>query len=179
MQQHDAALRDAASGLAVVLESEESRTSTAATLWQAYLYHRRDRVKRALDLLPMVLKPLEDEGADGLYARLLRCRCIAELQGEYAVAIALLTRMEAQPGDWFGDGMQERQSRNTIALVRRQIAQQWASVFRESKKNAQAIWCDRAIIRIDANYFSNDLPADLLRLELAIPPIVELPSADH
>ena len=66
------------------------------------------------------------------------------------------------------------QAQRAAALVRRQITMKWAEVLRGEDKPDRAAWCERSIARIDEDYFTGDEPAELLRLGLAAPAIVDL-----
>ena len=80
--------RTAAFRLALLLEDDRPSVPSAAILWQAALFHRLDRLDRALELLPGPLVALSSEGRHfDFYSRLYRCRCIAD-RGGHAVACA-------------------------------------------------------------------------------------------
>lgn len=172
-ERHEEVLREAASGLSIVLDAERSDVAAAATLWQAYLYARGGRQERALDLLPLALKPLKYGDRSGYYARLLRCRLLVEQGGGASAALALLTRIEESCGEWFDAKTAQDQARGTARLLRRQTAAGWAETLQKENKPQLAAWCHGLVDRLDQGR-NGHTPDALLRLEYAIPALVNL-----
>ncbi len=168
-------LRMAASKLGVVLESDRPNVVALATLWQSYLFHERGEIDRCLDLLPPVLRPFDGQEVDGLWLRIMRCRYLAQAQGQYTAAIASLIRADTQCDIWFSQEAMRVRARNVISLVRRQILMQWAAQGGESAADEGVTWCMEAVDRIDEQF--QDREIELLRLRGAAPAIVDLGAA--
>lgn len=179
IEDREDALKEAAFALADVLEDDRREVAFGAQVWQAYLYGMSGREKRANDLLPAVMEPVKPEdGSFGLYARLLRCRFMAEGEGGCVAPVALLARLEEQCGEWYEDAALRDPARRTVALVRRQLLQSWAGRFREAGQADRAAWCDRMVKQLDDKYFDSDDAPAVLRLRQAVPSIVDLSDFD-
>lgn len=168
-----AALRRAASDIAVVLEDDRPGVAAGAQLWQAYLYAQSDRLPRAIDLLPAALSKPPNGDVFGFYARLLRCRYVAREHGGFAAAAALLARIEKRGADWFEAESDQEAASRAAALVRRSVLADWEKSFREAGKPQRAQWCRAAIARLDEQFFPPGSPNEVLRLLRAVPYLVD------
>ena len=160
-------------GLAVLLEHERADVTSAALLWQAVLYREMGRPDKALKLLPLATARVErDASAYQFFARLLRCRVLAD-RGGYAAASALLLQVEELAHDWFTDEHAREEATHAAMLVRMRVIEQWRNTLDPAVNDREVAWCTRAIERIRA-----DLPEDrveLFRLGQAVPFVEPLP----
>ncbi|MFQ5495750.1 MAG: hypothetical protein ACE5EX_10260, partial [Phycisphaerae bacterium] len=107
----------AASVLAPLLEDEDAAVAAAASLWQALLRIREGKAQRALAMLDLALSdPPDGSMPYGLFARLLRCRLIAE-RGGSDVALALLMRVEDLCDAWFDDDVGDAPRHDAVRTV--------------------------------------------------------------
>jgi hypothetical protein len=170
-----AATRRAASGLSVLLEDSDPRVAAAATLWQATLRFQEGDRSAALSILDLPLsKPPKEATNHGFFARLLRCRILAD-QGGSAASVALLMQMEEQCEGWFREPAERDAAVRTAGWVQMGIlGRQFDRLTEPSQQSARQGCADRmnALIR---THFDGEVRT-LSRLNAAIPIIAEAPS---
>lgn len=168
---------EAARVLSEYLEDDRPQVVAAATLFQGMLYGKTNRVDRALRLLPQPGKPPRREALRyDFFARLLRCKYIAE-QGGYAAAWGLLLSLEEPVEDWFITATGRTEARRAAMLVKFDICRDWSEVGEASSRQATRAWCDKALERIRAEYFPAEGDHALMRLITAVPMIARPPKA--
>ena len=161
------ARRQAVMGLAVLLEHERADVTSAALLWQAVLYREMDRADKAFKLLPPATARVErDATAYQFFARLLRCRIVADCGG-YAAAYSLLLQVEELAHDWFKDERAQEEAVHAAMLMRMQVLREWRTSLDQTADSLEVAWCTRAIERIRAELPEDRVP--LLRLGETVP----------
>ena len=169
--------RRAASGLAPLIEDRNHAVSAAATLWQACLRSSDSYPDRALSVLaPPLADPAPGSMPYAFFARLLRCRLIAERGGDGkddhdpspAAALALLMQIEERCDEWLADAAQRDNAMRTAQLVRLQILADWSDHLALKGRVAERKWC---IDRIEEllNEHGGEGKYTVLRLSPAIP----------
>jgi hypothetical protein len=165
----------AASRLALLLEDNRPSVTSAAALWQAALLHRIGRPDRVMELLPRPLAdPSPGEPRFDFYARLLRCRCIAE-QGGYAAASALLLQLQQRCEGLFARPRDRTEAARATSLVREKILSRWADATDPQTGAAERDWCRAAVERIRKTARGDSNRCFVLRLGCAVPILVEIP----
>lgn len=165
----------AAGRMALLLEDNRPGVNSAAALWQAALLRRIGRPDRAIEVTPRPLaaRPPGEPRFD-FYARLLRCRCIAE-RGGYAAASALLLQLEKRCADLFALERDRTEAGRAASLVRQTILSRWADAADPQTGAAERDWCRAAVERIRKTVCGESDRCFVLRLGYAIPILVEIP----
>ncbi len=167
--------RRAASRLSILLEDTNPRVTAAATLWQAALRLREADWQAALSVLDLPLSdPPKQAVAHGFFARLLRCRVLAE-QGGSAAALALLMQLEERCEDWYRDETDRANAVRAVALVQLQVLGSWYDRLSDPGQKAARQWCADRMSTIREARFGM-AGASVYRLGAAIPIIVEPPA---
>jgi hypothetical protein len=124
------ALLDSAVGLALYLDDENRAVVESAKLWQGVAYRRAGKPERALQVLHPVLTTPEARHI-GLYARLERCRALAD-RGDYAAALAVAQRVAARVDPWFEemDAETRRQAADSVRWTRIELLGRWGDELR-------------------------------------------------
>lgn len=171
-------LRRAASGLSPLLEDEDRAVSASAAMWNAYLRSRAMDPDRVLPLLELGLSD-PDPGTMpyGFFARLLRCRLIAD-RGGFGASLALLVQMEERCGRWFGRSADRKDAVRAIALAELSILRAWREQLEEPAGERARRWCLRRAGELRADYFPDDA-GTVLRLKEAIPILIPAPNTDE
>jgi hypothetical protein len=133
-----ARLIDACGEVAIYLDDSDGAIVESAKLWQGAAYRRAGRPERALQVLrPTLTSPVSPD--IGFWARLERCRALAD-RGGYAAAVALSLRLSARTEGWFeGRGPQARaDAEYTLRQMRIELLRGWARRLRESGEAKQA-----------------------------------------
>jgi hypothetical protein len=165
--------RRAASRLSPLREDRRPRVSAAATLWQAALRARGPESSRAMSGLNLVLsRPRIDTLPYSFFARLLRCRIIAD-RGGYAAAAALLTQLEERVASWFVRESERNDALRAISLARFNLYAQWRDTLASPENEKQRNWCTVRMQTIAAERFSVEEDT-LFRLAATIP-IIAMP----
>lgn len=165
-------LRAAAFKMAILLEEDRPAVASAAILWQALLFDRLEQPDRALEVLPLpTVAPAPGGQNFHFFARLLRCRLLAE-RGGYPAACSLLLRVEKLAYEWFPTPPEGAEAARAAILTRMQILAQWKTAL-ETTSPAEADWCRRSLATARAQVFSVPSPRALFRLEQAVPILVE------
>lgn len=161
-------LRRAASVLAPVLEDPNRRVATAAGLWQACLRARAGNPTRALSILePVLIDPPADSMPYALFARLARCRLVAEIGGS-AGALALLMQVEERSAEWLSTQEERDQAARAAQFLRLQIMADWYARLDETRQSDERNWCiERSRRLIDERF--GDVGNSVLRLTPVIP----------
>ena len=183
--------RRAASGLAPLIEDRNRAVSAAATLWQASLRSNDSDPDRALSVLaPPLADPAPGSMPYAFFARLLRCRLIAERDTvklvrdsnlapaggdgkddhvpSPAAALALLMQIEERCDEWLADAAQRDNALRTTQLVRIQILADWSERLALKGRVAERKWCmDRIKELLDER--GGEGNDTVLRLSPAIP----------
>ncbi len=147
----------------LLLDEDNRDVAESARLWQCLIFNKCDKSQRALDVLPLVLTPVESNSA-AFFARMLRCRILAE-QGKTTLAQALLLKMEEQCDTWFSDERLQSEARCTLAWLRWRLAQQAQYSLSEIP---QSSWKD-FVERTEEMIRDEKEPCQLFRLGSAIP----------
>ena len=167
------AARQAASGLAALLEDEDPQVAAAAALWHACLRSRDADPLRALALLDLALwDPPPNSLPFSLHARLLRCRLIAA-EGGHAAALALLTQIEERCDAWLPDDAARADAIRTAALAQIQILRDWHAQLTDPTDTRERQWCVDRAKRLTDEHFGTE-PRRVLRLSPAVP-LLEAP----
>lgn len=167
--------REGAAELAVLLEDDRAPVASAALLWQAVLYRRIGRPDKAFDLLPIATERVPpDAGTYPYFARLLRCRLVADRAG-YATACSLLLQLEERVGDWFPDQDTRDEGRHTAMLMRAQVLEAWRRSLDGEGQTEEAAWCTQALEGIYGPLVAQGAEVSLLRLGNSIPMIMPVP----
>ena len=175
--------RRAASGLAPLIEDRNRAVSAAATLWQACLRSSDSEPDRALSVLaPPLANPAPGSMPYAFFARLLRCRLIAERGGEGkddhgpspTAALALLMQIEERCDEWLADAVQRDNAMRAAQLVRLQILADWSERLALKGRVAERKWCMDRIKELWHQFETGPTPAGegndtVLRLSPAIP----------
>lgn len=109
--------------------------SSAVRLLQALLMRQAGQIDKALSDMPPALEPPKQLPHD-FFLRLLRCRLLAD-RGSYAVATTLALRIDVQCEDWF-DKSRLSAARTATALLRAELADQWAEQLRRDNLDEHA-----------------------------------------
>lgn len=166
-------VRRAASGLAVLLEDERRGVAQSAMLCQALLYRRAGLAERAARVLDLALQPLSpDAPQSSLYARLLRCRIVAE-EGGYAAAYSLLLKLEERCHDWFDAPQEIGEAVRAVLLLRKQVVQDWQASVVEPANQEHNAWCEAVIGRLDEAMLQIEGTTRVMRLGAAVPSLLE------
>ncbi len=168
-------IADATVALGVILESDDPAIVRAATLWQAYLFASIDKLQRALDLLPTALKPVPEGKPVSFYARVLRCRYIAQLHEDCAVSVSLLLRMKSRCGLWFEDEERAQTAQQVVKLITRRLCEDSLARANPDRKEFNE-WCAGVASRIDGEFseICKSGPVELLSLGSPVPMIIEV-----
>lgn len=147
--------RRAASGLAPLIEDRNRAVSAAATLWQACLRSNDSDRARALSVLaPPLADPAPGSMPYAFFARLLRCRLIAERGRDGkddhdpspVAALALLMQIEERCDEWLAgvepdSNPSPMDAMRTAQLVRIQILADWSARLALKGRVAERKWC--------------------------------------
>ncbi|MFQ6049179.1 MAG: hypothetical protein ACE5K7_07435, partial [Phycisphaerae bacterium] len=106
-----------------------------ARFWRALLLARAGRYGQALELLDLALADPQDEPY-GIFARLLRCRILAE-RGYLSVALVLVMQIEKRVERWF-DSHQARLAKRAATLLRLELTDRWANHLARAGLTEQA-----------------------------------------
>lgn len=168
------AARRAASRLAPLLEDRSRQVVAAATFWQACLRSREADPKPALSVLaPALADPPRESMPYAFFARLLRCRLVAEHDNP-AVALALLLQVEERVSDWLATDGERQDAARTAQLARVQILAEWYDRLGGSNHAVERKWCvDRIGVLVSAGFGGNG--DTVLRLTPAIPIVARPP----
>jgi len=173
------ALRRAASDLAIATEDGSPEIIAASRLWQSLLLERAGLRDRVMTLLPLALTPPAPNAILWDYfARLQRCRLLytgkeKPSQEGYAAAWALLLQLEDTAFEWFKDEGQRQEAVRTAAWFRYGLLGQWRQARGDQAGAAEREWFQKAEQRLREQYFTGDEPHTVLRLESAIPMLIE------
>lgn len=131
-------LIDRCSPISLYFEESDGRLVESARLWQGVAYRLAGRPERALQALRPVLSAPADVRI-GLWARLERCRVLADMQ-EYAAAIALAQRISARVDGWFegADRASRKQAEDSVRWLRVELWRKWASKLSKDGRAAEA-----------------------------------------
>ncbi|MGB2987513.1 MAG: hypothetical protein WBE26_16740 [Phycisphaerae bacterium] len=165
--------RQAASRLSPLLEDSSRAVVEAATLWQACLRSYESELAPALSRLdPALADPVPQSMPYAFFARLLRCRLIAD-RGGTAVALGLLMQIEERCHKWLTDDTGRDDAARAAQLMRIQIMADWYDRLASLDRTAERQWCvDRIKKLIDERF--GESGDTVLRLAPAIP-IIALP----
>lgn len=132
------ALMDSCIGLALYMDDPRGGVVEAARLWQGVGYRRAGRPDRALQVLRPAITPPTSRVV-GLYARLERCRALAD-KGRFAAAIALALRLSGRVDAWFEqqDAQTRKAAADTVRRMRAQLLQDWATDLRKAGERDRA-----------------------------------------
>jgi hypothetical protein len=170
-------LRRAASLLAPLREDPNRRVAAAARLWQACLRARAGSPTRALSILePALIDPPADSMPYALFARLLRCRLVAEIGGS-AGALALLMQVEDRSTDWLSSQEERDQAARAAQFLRLQIMADWYARLDETRQSDERNWCIERSGRLIEERFS-DGGNSVLRLTPVIPVFARPPEPE-
>lgn len=173
------ARRNGVIALAVLLEHEREDVASAALLWQAMLYRQMGRLDKAFRLLPPVGERVDRDGrAYQFFARLLRCRLVAE-RGGHAAACALLLQVEERILEWFETDESRAEATRAALLVRLQILEQWRGAMDPKTEPGEIEWCAKAMERIRRTLAGEGDEIRVLRLGQTIPLIATMPEVQH
>jgi len=165
-------VRQAIRALSPYVESERVDVASAAELWQAVLYRRADRLDRALRLLPFTGEAIRGDAVRyDFFAKLLRCEYVRE-GGAYSTAWAMLLDLEERAQDWFSSAAARGQAAQSAVWGRVRICAHWPQA--SSEPDSTAKWCESATERLRATHFGGGSGEGLLRLDYAVPLIVEI-----
>ncbi len=169
-------LSDAALELAAARESEDEDVAAAALLWQSYAWVLAGRRDQAILALPDVLKQPERMPFD-LFARLLRCRLLAEA-GQHAAPVTLCLRMQHQCESWFpGRALREvGEIQRLIVFVRIGIVRSWIEGLGPDSAAGQRLSLDVKSAR--ESWFEPPDARAVYSLTPAIPILVTPPKVD-
>ncbi|MCH7977005.1 MAG: vitamin K epoxide reductase family protein [Bacteroidetes bacterium] len=169
-------LRTAASGLSVMLEASDQRIAGAASLWQAALFLNAGLADRALALLePALAAPPTKHVRPAFFARLLRCRAIAEQQ-RYTTALALLFQLEERCEEWFPVEADRGDALRAVTIVEWQVLRDWHEALDGESHAPQRQWCaDKATAFLQERF--TDQARAILRLGRSVPLIAAVPDA--
>ena len=166
--------RRAASGLAPLREDKYQPVAAAASLWQACLRSLESDRGPALAALDLALSdPVPESMPYAFFARLLRCRLLAE-RGHPAVALALLMQVEERCGEWLTTDNERLDAMRAAQLARIQLTADWYRSLDRSKAAAERKWCREHIQTVIGDGFGDD-GNTVLRLTPAIPIIASVP----
>ncbi len=167
------AARRAASRLAPLLEDRSRQVVAAATFWQACLRSREADPKPTLSALaPALADPPRESMPYAFFARLLRCRLVAEHESP-AVALALLLQVEERASDWLATDGEKQDAARAAQLARVQIIADWHGRLEGLDHAVERKWCvDRIGALVSAGFGENG--DTVLRLTPAIPIIARL-----
>ncbi len=155
--------------LAVLLEHQRKDVASAAMLWQAVLYRQMGRLDKAFQLLPLATEPVDgDARRHQFFARLLRCRLVAD-RGGYAAAYSLLLRIERRIAEWFATEPAYSEATHAAMLIRLQVLEQWRDTLDPTTETGEIQWCNKAAARIRQALSTHGNKTQLLRLEQTIP----------
>lgn len=169
------AWRKAARGLAVARESQDSEVAAAAQLWQAFALVQAGKRDRALEVLPDALAKPEHLPYD-LMSRLLRMRLAADA-GEYAAAVSLLSRMEANLKNWMGNQNQERNNaRRLVELLQHRVLEAWMERLRTTTHPEAAADLAAIAARIERSFTEVKAP-NIYYMATTVPLQVRMPAA--
>lgn len=167
------AMRRAASGLAPLLERTEPDIVAAAALWYATLRADEKNKDAALSVLSPALQSRPSAGIPfAFYARVLRCRLIAD-RSSPPTALALLLQLEDMLDDWFDDDATRDQASRSLVLVRAHILEVWKQRLASDAPPEERQFLDQRIDGIHAKLI--ETPTAFLRLGHATPPIAQAP----
>lgn len=170
------ASRAAASGLAALLESDDARVASVATLWQAVLRAREDDADAVLTRLPLALETPDRETTEfGFFERLFRIRVVADRVSP-AVAQALALQMEERSFDWFRRSGDRSEALVSIALVRLITLQAWHNAIDETRDPDAKAWTEERMELLIVDHFAAGEP-EVFRLPAAVPILVPMPEA--
>lgn len=158
----------AASLLAPLREDPDRRVAAAARLWQACLRSRADSPSRALAILePALIDPPPDSMPYALFARLLRCRLVAEIGGS-AGALTLLTQVEDRSAEWLSREEERDQAARAAQFLRLQVMADWHARLDGPGRSDERNWCIERSRRLIEERFG-DAGNRVLRLTPVIP----------
>jgi len=167
------AMRRAASGLAPLLERTEPDIVAAAALWYATLRADEKNKDAALSVLSPALQSRPSAGIHfAFYARLLRCRLIAD-RSSPPTALALLLQLEDMLEDWFDDDATRDQASRSLLLVRAHILDVWKQRLERDAPPEERQFLDQRIEGIHARLA--ETPTAFLKLGHAIPLLAQAP----
>ena len=157
-----------------MLESSDQRIAGAASLWQAALFLNAGLADRALALLePALAAPPTKHLRPAFFARLLRCRAIADQQ-RYTTALALLFQLEERCEEWFPVEADRGDALRAVTIVEWQVLHDWHEALDGESHEPQRRWCvEKAKTLLDER-FTHEAHA-ILRLGRSIPIIVAAP----
>ncbi len=167
-------VRRAASLLSPLLEDRRRGVAAAATFWQASLRSLDADPARALSVLDLALAdPHTAPIHYALFARLLRCRIIAD-RGGAAAALALLMQLEERIDEWITDETRRDLAVRTAQLVRLQILTAWRERLSPTDAVDERRWCADRFRALATDRFGEERN-HVLRLTPAVPIIAEPP----
>lgn len=170
------AARSTASGLAALLESDDARIASVATLWQAVLRSRGDDTDAVLKRLPLALETPHRETTEfGFFERLFRIRVVSDRVSP-AVAQALALQMEERSFDWFRQSGDRSEALVSIALVRLLTLQAWHDAIDATRDPDAKAWAKERMELLIVDHFASGEP-ELFRLPSAVPILVPMPEA--
>ena len=169
------AARRAASRLSPLLEHGNRKVVAAATFWQAVLRSHESDPSRALAVLePALADPLPESMPYALFARLLRCRLLAD-PGSPAAALGLLMQLEERCLEWLGSDMERADAVRAVQLVRIQIMRDWHDRLSGPDASKERQWCRDRVKTLIEEAFAD--PGDtVMRLTPAIPIVAQPPA---
>ena len=171
-------IRKAASRLSELREDQRPAVSAAATFWQACLRAMGDDPKRALPLLDAAWsKPSTESLPYSFFGRLLRCRLVADGEGE-ASALALLMQIEDQCEDWIEDEGDRQNAVRAAQFTGARILIAWHDRLDASERADERAWCRKRLKKIAEEAFPTD-GNTILRLTPAVPMIAQVTQAEE
>ena len=173
--------RRAWSKLSALLEDSDSGVASAAALWQAHLRSREEDAGRALLVLqPAIADPHEGTMPYAFFARLTRCRLLAD-RGGYAAALALLMQIEERYVDWFSEAQQQPEALRAIRVVEMAVLRGWRDHLTGADQEKERLWCDERAKELQASSFdtkNDDEKNAVLRLSPVIPVVAPPPTPE-
>lgn len=135
-------LTDASIGLAMYADDPDEKVVEAAKLWQAVAYRAAGKPDRALQVLRPVLAAPAARNI-GLYARIERCRALAD-RGDHAAAIALALRLTSRVDAWFEglDRDQRQRATNSLRWLRVRLLKDWSAKLKKDGHEERAAAAD-------------------------------------
>lgn len=163
------------SKLSPLLEDEDRGVSSAAALWQACLRSREQDAERAMLVLePALADPREGSMPYAFFARLTRCRLLAD-RGGYAAAAALLMQIEERCPDWFPDRDRQQEAHRAVRLAELSVLRQWHDHLKTPEQDEERQWCAE---RMKSVGDENADEARVLRLSPVVPIVAAPPAPD-
>lgn len=169
--------RRAASELSPLLEHPDARIAAAAKFWQTCLRAEEDDPSPALSRLePALLEPVRDARPYSFFARLLRCRLLAQ-EGHPATALSLLLQMEERCHQTWFPAYSIEPAVRTVALLRLEVLREWYDRLSADTQPAQRNWCAERMREVIDERFGDD-DRDILRIAPAIPIVAKAPTTN-